>query len=99
MRKFETKSIDEVIPATVDYPDETALNVIAQVISMSVMSGVDATPDNMRQGVAQATGGIVIQLLKDGVIGVQYNAHCLATFGDGSKLARDYRFKVKAVGT
>lgn len=95
---IETKSIDEVIPATFDYTDETLVPIVNQVITLTVMKGIDAGAAAMIQGAAQANAGVVIQLLKDGVIDCQYNAHCLAIFADGSKLARDYKFRVVAAG-
>lgn len=92
---IEQKSTDEVIPVTFPYAKEIGAAIItARVVTVTVLEGTDATPAAILSGVAQISGSEIRQLVQNGVAGVKYKLHCLATFDDGKKLAREYGVEV-----
>lgn len=95
--KTEYKFADEVLQVTFPYASEIgAASITAQVVTVSVVSGTDASPAALLSGSAQVSGSEVRQLVTGGVAGVRYKLHCLATFNDNRKLAREYFFDVVA---
>jgi hypothetical protein len=99
MNTIETKKTDEVIPVKFDYAFEAdGVAITAQVITVTRLSGTaDPSPGDTIAGLPpQVTGSVVLQLMKNGIAGTRYKLHCLATFADGRKLARDYLCDVVA---
>lgn len=63
--------------------DET---VDSAVITVSTLSGVDASPSSMLSGSPQATSPFVLQAITDGVRNVEYLFYCKATTSSGRVL-------------
>jgi hypothetical protein len=96
MKLLPTKGPDEVVPISFDFTADISSGATVTVISVtaSVVSGADASPGNLLQGAAIATGATVVQWIKGGVSGVGYAVQCLVSASDGQTLALTSRVDV-----
>ncbi len=76
---LSNKSVSEVEFVTFDV--SRYLNggetLSSATITVTVKTGVDATPNNIKSGSAQLSGGVVKQLITGGVAGVTYKLSCV----------------------
>jgi hypothetical protein len=67
----------------------TGETISSAVWTVTVLSGVDASPASMLSGVAIIAGSRVSQLIIGGVAGVKYCLACKATTSAGQELVLD----------
>lgn len=85
---IEDKDISEVDVLTFDY--RRALNQLetlaSAVVSVSVVTGTDATPEAILSAVAQCSGTYAMQKIVGGVVGCTYDIRCVAVTSGGRTL-------------
>lgn len=72
----------------------TGQSITTAVVTASLMSGVDGTPDAMRSGAPQVQGASVLQPVVGRVVGADYKLRCKATRSDGQVRVIAYLLKV-----
>jgi len=90
------KGPTEVVPLSFDFTADIATGATVQVVSVTVavVSGSDASPGNLLQGAAIATGATVVQWVKGGLSGVGYSVQCTVVASDGQTLVLTSRLNV-----
>ncbi len=88
------KDPDEVITLTFDFSALTP-SVSSPVISISVLSGIDATPNSIVSGSAQIAGGKILQAIAGGIDGVVYKLKCQIDAPGGSRYVLAANLPVK----
>ncbi len=77
--KINSKVPTEVIPVVFDYSEITQTIDSIASIGIAVITGTDASSALMLVGSPVITGTSVVQLVRNGVVGVKYRLFCLAT--------------------
>ena len=93
---LDPKHVSEVRNYTFDFTSKLAVleTISTQIVAVSVYSGTDATPSTIINGPATASGNIVTQSFKAGVIGPVYEAFCTITTSLGQTLTLSAFFVV-----
>lgn len=81
--KISAKVPAEVIPVTFDYSEMLPASAVMTIDStaIAVVSGTDASAASMLFGAPVLAGLTVVQLVRNGVVGVTYNLACLVSVG------------------
>lgn len=84
VQAVDLKTPSEVIDITFDYTDslEVGETVVTATVACTVRKGADETPADVLSGLPTVSSPYVVQRVKDGVSGIQYNLKCLATTSD-----------------
>ncbi len=85
--EIEAKKIGEIVTVPFDFTGKSGPleEIDSASVTVSVFSGVDASPSAIRSGTAEVVGLIVYQQFTGGVAGTVYLAVCRANFSDGSR--------------
>lgn len=78
MRSLEPKDASEAYAIEFKF-DRVLTAVTGAVVTVSVLSGTDATPGDLLDGAAQSSGSSVYQRVKSGKTGCTYKLKCVAT--------------------
>jgi len=87
--RWEAKDPAEIIVGTFDFTKDLAGASItpgAPVMEIEVHAGVDAGVATMIFGAAQVQGGLVLQLLRNGLADVNYHLRCTVDLSDGRRV-------------
>jgi hypothetical protein len=77
---WPTKDAAEKFAVEFDF-SRLATTVDSATVSVSLLTGTDATPSALLDGAAQVSGAKVYQRVKAGVAGCNYRLRCEATAG------------------
>lgn len=84
---FSPKGPTEKVTLTFDFSAELGSATISSAACVATtVAGTDASPSSVISGAAQISGGDVLQLVKQGLVGCDYNVTCTATLSDGRVL-------------
>ena len=99
MKLLPLKGPTEVVPLSFDFTADIATGATVQVVSVTVavVSGSDASPGNLLQGAAIATGATVTQWITGGVDGVRYKILCTVDASDGQRLVLAAELNVRTL--
>jgi hypothetical protein len=88
--------VGEIKAVTFDFTSEAAANAVltSPSVTCAVVDGVDASPSNVLQGTPLVTGLTVTQLVKPGVVGVNYKLHCYVSETSGARHHISAKMKV-----
>jgi hypothetical protein len=95
---FDPKTLQEEDSFAFDFTDllATGETITSALITIDVISGVDANPSAMIAGSPTIAGAFVSVKLIGGVEGVLYCIHCLATCSTGLKKELKGDLRVRA---
>lgn len=96
---FETKYNTETINLTFDFISELAIGetLSGPVVTPTVYSGTDASPNAILSGGASVSGTIVTQKVTAGTIGVTYTLTCSVQTSAGQVLTQTAYLSVEQV--
>lgn len=96
MKILPDKDYREIVPVTFDFTADVATGATVALVSVtvSVVSGTDASPSALLNGAATASGAMVTQWIDSGVVGVTYKLVCEVTASDGQTLVLSARVTV-----
>ena len=77
-----------------DFSKDTSANLSAPTVTVSVLKGTDASPNNVKVSDPVVVGQEVVQKIQPGVVGCTYKLRCLVTDADGLKHALSGVFSV-----
>lgn len=85
---FPPKLASEKLALEFDFTSRLAASetISTKSVVAVVYSGSDPTPQNLIFGSATASGQVVTQLVRDGVLGVMYEVTCTITTSAGQTL-------------
>lgn len=84
--KIGPKDPQEIKLVVFDFTNQLGANTIASVVvTVEVVRGTDAGAAAMASGAPATSGAYVRQLIANGVLGVNYALHCVATDSSGQK--------------
>lgn len=84
--KIGPKDPDEIKTVIFDFTNQLGTASISSApVTVDVVRGADATPDNLKSGSPVISGALVRQLITGGLLGVSYAIHCIATDSSGQK--------------
>lgn len=85
---WEAKDPAEKLTATFDFSNEIAggESISSASLACTVISGTDASPEQVLNGAATISGSSVLQPFQGGISGVTYDLRCVATLSSGRVL-------------
>jgi hypothetical protein len=96
----DIKDPEEIVDPSFDFTKDLGAEQIqagTPVVTIAVVSGVDAGAAAMLQGAPTIVGNIVFQRLRDGLDKVDYKLRCKVTTSGGRKLVLALPVRVRTI--
>lgn len=100
MKVTSSKDPAEIVDVSFEFTAELGAETItplSPVVTVALVSGVDADPSAILQGAASIVGGVVLQRVRQGVDKCDYHMRCVVDTDSGRRLVRSLVLPVRAI--